>query len=216
MPVFRQVESRACFPRRNFPPYLSCHHTHLGWSAASVSHLSLKFDLRHTLFIFTRQNITVVSSHMSESHAHHIFPGVMSHISIRSSFFFFFGNLVILFVVSQNTTPVNIPREISTLQNDLLKYHTCYIVRLTSHTWHVINIEISPPDVALANAPAAPSSPPFVRRDGLMRGGVVGAMMLFYLIWLVPRRLLGEKVRSQGVLFCGFWKVARVMLNWTW
>jgi len=42
-----------------------------------------------------------------------------------------------------------------------------------------------PADVALANAPAAPSSPPFVRRDGLMRGGVVGAMMLFYLIWLV-------------------------------
>jgi len=40
-------------------------------------------------------------------------------------------------------------------------------------------------DVALANAPAAPSSPPFVRRDGLMKGGVVGAMMLFYLIWLV-------------------------------
>ncbi len=40
-------------------------------------------------------------------------------------------------------------------------------------------------DVALANAPAAPSSPPFVRRDGLMKGGVVGAMMLFDLIWLV-------------------------------
>jgi len=40
-------------------------------------------------------------------------------------------------------------------------------------------------DVALANAPAAPSSPPFVRRDGLMKEGVVGAMMLFYLIWLV-------------------------------
>jgi hypothetical protein len=40
-------------------------------------------------------------------------------------------------------------------------------------------------DVALANAPAAPSSSPFVRRDGLMRGGAVGAMMLFYLIWLV-------------------------------
>ena len=39
-------------------------------------------------------------------------------------------------------------------------------------------------DVALANAPAAPSSPPFVRRDGLMKGGVVGAMMLFDLIWL--------------------------------
>jgi len=34
-------------------------------------------------------------------------------------------------------------------------------------------------DVALANAPAAPSSPPFVRRDGLMKVGVVGAMMLF-------------------------------------
>jgi len=42
-----------------------------------------------------------------------------------------------------------------------------------------------PADVALANAPAAPSSPPFVRRNGLMRGGVVGAMMFFYLIWLV-------------------------------
>jgi hypothetical protein len=68
-------------------------------------------------------------------------------------------------------------------------------------------------DVALANAPAAPSSPPFVRRDGLMREGVVGAMMIFYLIWLVSRRLLGEKVRSQGVLFRGFWKGARVILN---
>jgi hypothetical protein len=40
-------------------------------------------------------------------------------------------------------------------------------------------------DVALANAPAAPSSPPCVRRDGLMREGVVDAMMIFfYLIWL--------------------------------
>ena len=44
-----------------------------------------------------------------------------------------------------------------------------------------------------------------------MRGGVAGAMILFYLIWLVPRRLLGEKVRSQGVLFRGFWKGARVI-----
>jgi hypothetical protein len=61
-------------------------------------------------------------------------------------------------------------------------------------------------DVALANAPAAPSSPLCVRRNGLMREGVVGAMMIFYLIWLVPRRLLGEKVRSQGVLFVGFGK----------
>jgi len=26
----------------------------------------------------------------------------------------------------------------------------------------------------------------------------------FYLIWLVSRRLLGENVRSQGVLFRGF------------
>jgi len=34
-------------------------------------------------------------------------------------------------------------------------------------------------DVALANAPAALSSPPFVWRDGLMKGGVVGAMMPF-------------------------------------
>jgi hypothetical protein len=47
----------------------------------------------------------------------------------------------------------------------------------------------------------------------LMREGVVGAMMIFYLIWLVPRRLLGEKVRSQGVLFRGFRKGARVILN---
>ncbi len=61
-------------------------------------------------------------------------------------------------------------------------------------------------DVALANAPAAPSSPPFVRRDGLMKGGVVGAMMLFYLIWLVPRRLLGEKVRSREYFFMVFGK----------
>jgi hypothetical protein len=56
-------------------------YTHLGSSVASVSHLSLKFDLRHTHFIYTRQNITVASSHMSESHIHHIFPGMMSHIS---------------------------------------------------------------------------------------------------------------------------------------
>ena len=27
------------------------------------------------------------------------------------------------------------------------------------------------------------------------------------------RRLLGEKVRSQGVLFCGFWKGARVIVT---
>jgi hypothetical protein len=43
-----------------------------------------------------------------------------------------------------------------------------------------------------------------------MKEGVVGAMMMFYLIWLVPWRLLGEKVRSQGVLFSGFWKGARI------
>ena len=30
------------------------------------------------------------------------------------------------------------------------------------------------------------------------------------------RRLLGEKVRSQGVLFRGFWKGARVILNLNW
>jgi hypothetical protein len=54
-------------------------YTHLGSIIASVSHLSLKFDLRHTRFIYTRQNITVARSHMSESHIHHIFPGVMSH-----------------------------------------------------------------------------------------------------------------------------------------
>ena len=69
--------------------------------------------MRHTLFIFTRQNITVASSHMSEYHAYYIFPGMMSRISIRSSFSFFFENLVIRVVVSQNTTPVKIPMEIS-------------------------------------------------------------------------------------------------------
>ncbi len=37
-------------------------YTHLGSSVASVSHLSLKFDLRHIRFIYTRQNITVASS----------------------------------------------------------------------------------------------------------------------------------------------------------
>jgi len=34
----------------------------------------------------------------------------------------------------------------------------------------------------------------------------------FFLIWLVPLRLLGEKVRSRGVLFCDFWKGKRVVL----
>ncbi len=56
-------------------------------------------------------------------------------------------------------------------------------------------------DVALANTPAAPSSPPFLRRDGLMKGGVVGAMVLFYLIWIVPRSLLDEKVRPREYYF---------------
>ena len=112
-PTFRQVESQAFFPRRNFVPYCAVIHTHLGSSVASVSHLSLKFDLRHTRFIFTRQNITVAASYMSKYHAHHIFPGVMSHISIRSIFLFFSEIVVILFVVSQNATPVNISREIS-------------------------------------------------------------------------------------------------------
>jgi hypothetical protein len=72
--MFSQAEFSSLF---ELPSY------HLASSGvASVSHLSLKFDLRHTRFIFTRQNITVGSSHMSEYHAHHIFPGVMSHISI--------------------------------------------------------------------------------------------------------------------------------------
>jgi hypothetical protein len=30
------------------------------------------------------------------------------------------------------------------------------------------------------------------------------------------RRLLGEKVRSQGVHFCGFWKGAQVILIQNW
>jgi hypothetical protein len=39
-----------------------------------------------------------------------------------------------------------------------------------------------------------------------MKGGVVGAMMLFYLIWLVPRRLLDEKVRPREYFFVVFGK----------
>ncbi len=39
---------------------------------------------------------------------------------------------------------------------------------------------------------------------GVVDGGGRGGQFSFYLIWLVPRRLLGEKVRSQGVLFRGF------------
>jgi hypothetical protein len=37
-----------------------------------------------------------------------------------------------------------------------------------------------------------------------MREGVVGAMMIFLLDLACSRRLLDEKVRSQGVLFGGF------------
>ncbi len=50
--------------------------------------------------------------------------------------------------------------------------------------------------MATATAPAAPSSPVlfrWIQRVWLMLKGVVGAIVLFYLIWLVPRRLLGEK-----------------------
>ena len=76
------------FSQAEFSPLFELSfYTHLGSSVASVSHLSLKFDLRHTRFIYTRQNITVASSHMSEYYAHYIFPGVMSHISICLSFF---------------------------------------------------------------------------------------------------------------------------------
>ncbi len=47
--------------------------------------------------------------------------------------------------------------------------------------------------LALANAPATPPSYPFVRMDGLIEDGVVGAMMLFYLIWLVHGGFLVKK-----------------------
>jgi hypothetical protein len=39
-----------------------------------------------------------------------------------------------------------------------------------------------------------------------MKGGVVGAMMLFYLIWIVPRSLLDEKVRPREHYFVVFGK----------
>ncbi len=39
---------------------------------------------------------------------------------------------------------------------------------------------------------------------------VVGVMVIFYLVLAWSRRLLDEKVRSQGVLFCGFWKFSEV------
>ena len=87
MPTFRQVKSQAWFPRRNFLPYLSCHPYTPGVKCSLSITLIAKFDLRHTHFIFTRQNITVAASHMSKYHAHHIFPGVMSHITILSIFF---------------------------------------------------------------------------------------------------------------------------------
>jgi hypothetical protein len=49
--------------------------------------------------------------------------------------------------------------------------------------------------LATATAPAAPSSSMLFQRsqrEGLMLKGVVGAIVLFYLIWLVLLRLLGE------------------------
>ena len=71
--------------------------------------------------------------------------------------------------------------------------------------------------VATATAPAAPSSPvPLqrIRREGLMPKGVVGAIVPFYLIWLVTRRLLGEKVRSKVLLFCG--SSSKIIWGWYW
>jgi hypothetical protein len=50
--------------------------------------------------------------------------------------------------------------------------------------------------MATATAPAAPSSPMLfqrIQREGLMLKGVMGVIVLFYLIWLVTRRLLGKK-----------------------
>jgi hypothetical protein len=50
--------------------------------------------------------------------------------------------------------------------------------------------------VATATAPAAPSSPvPLrgIRREGLMLKGVVGAIVPFYLIWLVLEGFWAKK-----------------------
>ena len=66
--------------------------------------------------------------------------------------------------------------------------------------------------VALANAPTAPPSPSFVWRDGLMRVGVTGAMILFYLIWLVHGGFWVKKRGPRKVLFRGFWKGERLIL----
>jgi hypothetical protein len=67
-----------------------------------------------------------------------------------------------------------------------------------------------PADVATATAPAVPPSAKSIRRirsDGLMVGGVVGAMILFYLNWLFSRRLLVKTVRSARTFFCNIWKI---------
>ncbi len=72
-------------------------------------------------------------------------------------------------------------------------------------------------DVATATAPAAPPSAEEsiqrIWRDGLMLGGVGGAM-IFYLIWLVTRRLLGKKVKSKMLLFCG--SPSKITWGWYW
>ena len=137
--------------------FLLSFYTRLGWYVYSVSHLSLKFDLRHTRFILTKQNIMVSSLHLSEYFAGYTFTGIIiSHISFFSSFFFFSEIERTLLVVSRNISHLwiylakyltlqNYLSKYHTLQNYLLKYHTCCIVWLKSHTRHEINMEISPP-----------------------------------------------------------------------
>ncbi len=56
------------FSQAEFSPLFELSsYTHLGSSVASVSHLSLKFDLRHRRFIITRQNFTLASFRMLRS-----------------------------------------------------------------------------------------------------------------------------------------------------
>ena len=94
--------------------FLLSFYTRLGWYVYSVSHLSLKFDLRHTRFILTKQNIMVSSLHLSEYFAGYTFTGIISHISFFSSFFFFLRNRENSFSGQPKyLTPVNIPSEIS-------------------------------------------------------------------------------------------------------
>ena len=76
------------FSQAEFSPLFELSsYTHLGSSVASVSHLSLKFDLRHRRFIITRQNFTLASSHVRMLRSSHIPWRDVTHIISFELFF---------------------------------------------------------------------------------------------------------------------------------